>query len=154
MFSLIFFIFYLQWIPARVISYFGVFFLDLKLDTLVTVTFLQSSKRKSKRAALSRRPGVSQSLLCVTSNPHGIVGIQNRLRAKKKKHDHCFLISCLEIAQKFMWRQSNQSGQITRALDWSFIISFTVHFILPHLVSYSKTAVEPDLFIGENRSNT
>lgn len=55
-------------------------------------------KKKVQRAARSRRPGISQSLLCVTSNPQGIVGIQNRLRAKKKKHDHCFLISCLEIA--------------------------------------------------------
>ncbi len=56
-----------------------------------------SAVLKKKRSACSRRPGVSQSLLCVTSNPQGIVGIQNRLRAKKKKHDHCFLISCLEI---------------------------------------------------------
>lgn len=55
-------------------------------------------KKKVQRSARSRRPGISQSLLCVTSNPQGIVGIQNRLRAKKKKHDHCFLISCLEIA--------------------------------------------------------
>lgn len=93
MFSLIF---YLQWIPAGVKSYFGVFFLDLKLDTLVTATFLQSSKRKSKE--LRARDGLSQSLLCVTLNPQGIVGIQNKLWAKKKKHDHCFLISCLEIA--------------------------------------------------------
>lgn len=95
MFSLIC---YLQCIPAAVISYSGVFFLDLKLDTLVTATFLQSSKRKVQISACSRRPGVSQSLLCVTSNPQGIVGIQNRLWAKKKKHDHCFLISCLEVA--------------------------------------------------------
>lgn len=55
-------------------------------------------KKKSPKICVLETARLSQSLLCVTSNPQGIVGIQNRLQAKKKKHDHCFLISCLEIA--------------------------------------------------------